>query len=288
MSGPDVPEPDMPVADPFPAETPGLPGAAHDALLDGNLLAAGAAAGPDFAPRLQEVAELLAALGSAPAADELAGHDQALAAFRRMRQATAPPQPSPDDARPWAGARTRARGQPAGPARRKRRRPAVLLAFRAAAAGAVTAACALAAAAYLGVLPAPMQQLAHDTIAAPVPASHQPGSPQPSSPAGASPSTLTSSPSPSPITVPSSAGLPSRRAGSGSSPARASSPASLPSATAPAQAAPPGTAGQCNAYEHASPSARKHSAAFKRLIAAAGGPDKVPAYCAKMTGSPSP
>ncbi|MGE5137641.1 MAG: hypothetical protein ACM32E_32685 [Gemmatimonadota bacterium] len=275
----------MPDADPFPAETPGLPGEALDALLDGNLLAAGAAARPEFAPRLQEVAELLAALNAAPAADELAGHDQALTAFRRMRQATAPPHSSPDDATAQAGASTRAGGRPAWPAHRRRRHPAALLAIRAAAAGAVTALGALAAAAYLGVLPAPIQRLAHDAIGAPVPATSQPWRPQPAPPRQASPSTLTSSPSPSPVTVPSSASLPSRRAGGGSSPARAASP---PPATAPAQAAPPGTAGQCNAYEHASPSARKHSAAFKRLIAAAGGQDKVPAYCAKMTGSPSP
>ncbi len=283
MSGPDVPEPDMPDDDP--AETPGLPGEALDALLDGNLLAAGAAAGPEFAPRLQEVAELLAALGAVPSADELAGHDQALTAFRRMRQATAPRHSSPDDATARASAGAPPGGRPAWPAHRRRRHPAALLAIRAATGGAVTALAAIAAAAYLGVLPAPLQQLAHDTIGAPVPATSQPGRPQPAPPRQASPSTLTSSPSPSLVTVPSSASLPSRRLGSGSSPARAASP---PPATAPAQAAPPGTAGQCNAYEHASPSARKHSAAFRRLIAAAGGQDKVPAYCAKMTGSPSP
>ena len=285
MNGPDVPEPGMPGAGPFPADAPGLPGKALDALLAGNLLAAGAAAGPEFAPQLQEVADLLAALNAAPSADELAGHDQALTAFRRMHQATASPHTSRADARPQVSASTRAGGRAAWPAHRKRRHPAALLAIRAAAAGAVTAVGALAAAAYLGVLPAPVQQLAHDTINAPVPATSQLGPPRPAPPRQASPSTLTSSPSPRPVAAPSSASLPSRRAGSGSSPARAASP---PPATAPAQAAPPGTAGQCNAYEHASPSARKHSAAFRRLIAAAGGQANVPAYCAAVTGSPSP
>ena len=100
------------------------------------------------APEMRRVGEILAALTAGPADDELTGETAALAAYRNR----------PGVPRPVRGAR------------RRRRRP-LFPALSAKAAAAVAAAilgfAALATAAYTGVLPAPVQRLAHVIIGAP-------------------------------------------------------------------------------------------------------------------------
>jgi len=128
---------------PWPArgDVPPVGDPAYDALLDGTLP-------PEDAGGVRPVAEVLAALNSAPAASELAAEASALAVFR-------------------GGI-----GRPAAPARPHRRRRPVLTSLLSAKFGATAAAAAVtlsgaAVAAYAGVLPASMQRLAHDTIGAP-------------------------------------------------------------------------------------------------------------------------
>ena len=155
MSGRDVSDADMPD---FPrshrAEVPEFPDGELHALLTGDLLTDEAFAG------LQPAAALLAALNAAPENGELAGHARALADYRHRG------------------------GMPVHSRRSVRRRPRLLtslLTLKAAAAAAVAAAAlgGTATAAYTGTLPAPAQQLAHNTIGAPSPRpSHTPGTPQ--------------------------------------------------------------------------------------------------------------
>jgi len=136
----DVPNDDMPnFLQPAPRE--GLPfnDAALAALLAGT-------EPPEPTPGLQHVADLLAALRSGPTGDELAGEAGVLAEFRRGI------------------------GEPvlsSGPQRARRFTPR--LGARAAVAVAVAALGlgGLATAAYAGMLPAPVQRLAHETIGAP-------------------------------------------------------------------------------------------------------------------------
>jgi hypothetical protein len=125
------------------AIVPGLPGEALDVLLAGHL-------SPDEAGTgLQPVAALLAMLTVAPEDGELAGHARALAEFRHQR------------------------GMPIRSHRSAHRRPRLLTSLLSARAAAAAAAAAslggLATAAYAGVLPAPAQQFAHNTIGAPSP-----------------------------------------------------------------------------------------------------------------------
>ena len=140
MNGDDVPNDDMPN---FlrPAPRDGLPfnDAALAALLAGT-------EPPESTPGLQHVADVLAALRSGPTSDELAGEASVLAEFRR---GTGVPELSPGSRRP--------------------RRLTSLLGTRAAVAAAVAALSlgGLATAAYAGMLPAPVQRLAHDAIGAP-------------------------------------------------------------------------------------------------------------------------
>ncbi len=164
MNDNDVPNDDMPN---FlrPAPRDGLPfsDAALAALLAGT-------EPPEPTPGLEHVADLLAALRSAPASDELAGEAGILAEFRR---GTGGPALSPGSRRP--------------------RRFTSRLGARAAVAAAVAALGlgGLATAAYAGMLPAPVQRLAHDTIGAPaVPSgspsrSHQTGKRTPAGPGAA-------------------------------------------------------------------------------------------------------
>ena len=140
MNGDDVPNDDMPN---FlrPAPRDGLPfnDAALAALLAGT-------EPPEASPGLQHVADVLAALRSGPTSDELAGEASVLAEFRR---GTGVLELSPGSRRP--------------------RRLTSLLGTRAAVAAAVAALSlgGLATAAYAGMLPAPVQRLAHDAIGAP-------------------------------------------------------------------------------------------------------------------------
>jgi len=140
VNGDDVPNDDMPN---FlrPAPQDGLP--FNDAAL-AALLAGTEPAEPT--PGLQHVADVLAALRSGPTSDELAGQASILAEFRR---GTGVPELSPGSRRPH--------------------RLTSLLGTRAAVAAAVAALSlgGLATAAYAGMLPAPVQRLAHDAIGAP-------------------------------------------------------------------------------------------------------------------------
>jgi hypothetical protein len=133
------------------ADVPELPDEALSALLTGDLLTDEACAG------LQPAATLLAALNAAPENGELAGHARALAEFRHRG------------------------GMPAPSRRSARRRPRLITSLLTVKA-AVAAAAALggvAAAAYVGALPAPAQQFAHNAIGAPSPEpSHSPGTPR--------------------------------------------------------------------------------------------------------------
>ena len=120
---------------------PPIGDAAVEALLAGSLPPADAEA------ELRPLAEAIAALRVAPGVHELAGEPAARAVYRRRF------------------------GRPARPARANRRRKRVLgsvLTAKVAVAAAV-AAGALTSAAFAGVLPAPVQNLAHRTLDAPAP-----------------------------------------------------------------------------------------------------------------------
>ena len=147
MNDEGVPNDDMPN---FirPAARDGLPfsDAALAALLAGT-------EPPEPMPGLQPVADVLAALRSGPTGDELAGEASVLAEFRRAAGVVAE-----------------------APAPHRPRRVTSLVGARAAVAAAVAALSlgGLATAAYAGILPAPVQRLAHDTIGAPAAPSGSP------------------------------------------------------------------------------------------------------------------
>jgi hypothetical protein len=125
-----------------------IPDAALSALLTGEMAAVDAPAS------LRHIADVLAALRAAPAADETAGRAAALAEFDR-----------------WVSRSPQ-------PARSRRISRAVLLPLLRTRAGAAWTAAILgfggiAAAAYAGALPAVAQTAAHDAIGAPRPVSEQ-------------------------------------------------------------------------------------------------------------------
>ena len=181
--------------------------------------------GPEeTAAPLRPVADVLAALQAAPSQGELAGLDPVLAEFR------------------GAG------GMPGGFHRSRPRRPALLRTLLTVkVAGAVAAAVlgGSVAAAYAGVLPAALQKIAHNSIAAPA-----------------------ASAKPSPHQTPSAEPGPhqTHRAGTPVGP----------------DPAGPAAHGLCTAYSHAEAhgSAAQQAVAFRNLAAAAGGGGKVAAYCA--------
>lgn len=139
--------------------------AAYEALLGGSPLPADADEG------LRPLAAAIATLTVAPSARELASERDARAAYREgFGPAT----------RPARAGRRRTRG-----VRRRNRVLASVLSAKLAAVAAVTAG-ALAAAAYAGVLPAPVQSFAHHAIGAPAP--HPAGNPAaPKTPPGPAP-----------------------------------------------------------------------------------------------------
>lgn len=176
----------------------------------------GASSGPT---PLQQLAGILAALGSAPASDKLAGKDAAEVEFRSR-----------------IGVSARA-------SRSRRRRSTLLTSLLSARAAATVAIAALgiggaATAAYAGKLPSSVQQFAHDTVGAPAAhRSHHDGraTGRPGTPVG-------------------------------------------PDATAHA------AYGLCTAYAHSSQhgNASHKSVAFRNLVTAAGGADKVAGYCSDV------
>jgi hypothetical protein len=203
-----------------------------DEALDA-LLAQDRGPGETAAP-LRPVADVLAALQAPPSHGELTGLDPVLAEFRG------------------------ADGMPDGSHRSRPRRPALLRTLLSVkVAGAVAAAVlgGSVAAAYAGVLPAALQQIAHNSIAAPA-ASAKPGPHQ------------TPSAKPGPHQTPSAKPGPhqTHRAGTPVGP----------------DPAGPAAHGLCTAYSHAEAqgSAAQQAVAFRKLAAAAGGAGKVAAYCA--------
>jgi hypothetical protein len=138
---------------------PGRPGGEHDEpLLD--MIIARRALPPDAPQPMHDLASMLAALAGPAEPGELAGEAAVRAAFSR---AASPAGISSAGRRP--GRRRRAR-RFRGPAR-SRARLAAAMVVAAAALGSVFAA-------YIDVLPGPIQQLAHVTVAAPAPPSSGP------------------------------------------------------------------------------------------------------------------
>jgi hypothetical protein len=140
MTGRDVSDSDMPNF-PWPGrrDAPAIGDAALAALLAGTQLP------EDPEPVLLPVADVVAALRAGPARDELAREAAAMAEFRDRVGVSSPARPP----RP--------------------RRPRLLTTLLSAKVAATVAAAAislggLATAAYAGVLPAPVQRLAHDTL----------------------------------------------------------------------------------------------------------------------------
>jgi hypothetical protein len=155
---------------------PGRPGGEHDEpLLD--MIISRRALPPDAPQEMHDLARMLAALAGPAEPGELAGEAAARAAFVRL---ASPAGISPAARRPVRHRRSR----------RQARSRAWL------AAAVVTAAAGIGVlAAYAGLLPTPVQQLAHVTVAAPAP--HR-ASPPPSPAAGASLAAAGSHSSPTP------------------------------------------------------------------------------------------
>jgi hypothetical protein len=164
---------------------PGRPGGEHDEpLLD--MIFDGRVIPPDAPREMHDLERMLAALAWPAEPGELAGEAAARAAFSRF---ASPAGISPGAPRPaWH----RLPGRPV--THRLSRRPARLRARRrmglAAALGAAAAVLVSTATAYTGVLPEPIQQVAHVTFGAPAP--HQadvpaPGGPQPAAGHGKDP-----------------------------------------------------------------------------------------------------
>src|SRR5215472_12546698 len=131
------------------------PGRARDGHLSLAALLAGAEPLVGSAPRLQPVADVLAALTAGPDRDALAGEAAALAGFRNRV------------------------GVPVPVNRSRYRRHPLLASLLSARAASVVAAAALslggfATAAFAGALPAPAQQFAHHTFGAPAAGGSQP------------------------------------------------------------------------------------------------------------------
>lgn len=156
---------------------PPIEDAAYDELLAGNLP-------PADAPRgMRPLAEAVAALTVAPSARELAGEGNARAAYRGGYARPARARRAGDLAVEARTAEARRAGH-----RRIRLHVSVFrvrLAAAVAVAAAVTAG-GLTAAAYAGVLPAPVQSFAHHALGAPAPHLDTPAG-QPATPSGPAP-----------------------------------------------------------------------------------------------------
>jgi hypothetical protein len=133
---------------------PGRPGGEHDEpLLD--MIIARRALPPDAPQPMHDLARMLAALAGPAEPGELTGEAAVRAAFR---QAVAPAGISPAARRPGRRRATR-----------RAQRPARSRAWLATALVAAVAGLGSVLAAYTDVLPSPIQQLAHVTVAAPAP-----------------------------------------------------------------------------------------------------------------------
>jgi hypothetical protein len=165
MSVPDASHDEMPG---FP--TPSRPGGEHDEpLLD--MIFDGRVIPPDAPPEMHDLQQMLSVLAGPAEPGELAGEAAARAAFIRL---ASPAGVSVTVSRPPAHQGTRRPASHRVPRRRQSRRAG----RRTGLAAALCAAAAMlagTAAAYAGVLPEPVQQVAHATVGAPAP--HHHGSP---------------------------------------------------------------------------------------------------------------
>ena len=165
MSVPDASHDEMPG---FP--TPSRPGGEHDEpLLD--MIFDGRVIPPDAPQEMHDLQQMLTALAGPAEPGELAGEAAARAAFIQL---ASPAGVSLGASRPPARQGTRRPASHRVPRRRRTRR-AGRRAGLAAALCAAAAVLAGTAAAYAGVLPEPVQQMAHATVGAPAPRHH--GSP---------------------------------------------------------------------------------------------------------------
>jgi len=140
---------------------PGRPGGEHgEPLLD--MIFSGRAVPPDAPQEVHDLARLLAALAGPAEPGELAGEAAARAAFSHL---VSPARISPRAPRP-------ARQGFRRPGRHGSRRPARTRVGLAAALT-VTAAALAGAAAYVGLLPGPIQLIAHEAVGAPAPHHHR-------------------------------------------------------------------------------------------------------------------
>jgi hypothetical protein len=165
MSVPDASHEEMPG---FP--TPSRPGGERDELLL-DMIFDGRVIPPDAPQEMHDLQQMLAALAGPAEPGELAGEAAARAAFIRL---ASPAGVSLGASRPpaYQGARRPASHRVP---RRRRVRRARRRAGLAAVLCAAAAVLAGTAAAYAGVLPEPVQQMAHATVGAPAPRHH--GSP---------------------------------------------------------------------------------------------------------------
>lgn len=221
-------------------------------LLRGERPASGAPAAE------QAVNELLTAASAPPSARELSGEARAVAAFIASRPATTGPR----------HARHTIRRRPPAV------RPRVSHGFAAAAALGVLTIGGVAAAAYTGSLPSSIQRLAHDHIGAP-----HVGRPH------AAPGSAASSRSKSPASALRSHGstLPGQPGLSAMTPTTRPVPSTPSTSPRSSSASPASQRLQlCTAYASAQQRGDEHAAnkAWPQLVKAAGGRDKVTAYCA--------
>jgi hypothetical protein len=165
----------MSMPDALPSEMPGFPtpsrpdGEHDEPLLD--MIFDGRVIPPDAPQEMHDLQRMLSALAGPAEPGELAGEAAARAAFIRL---ASPASISLAASRPPAHQGTRRPASHRVPSRRRARRAGRRAGL---AAALCTAAAVLAstAAAYAGVLPEPIQQLAHTTVGAPAP--HHHGSP---------------------------------------------------------------------------------------------------------------
>ena len=278
MTGYGVPDDDMPDSlPPPPWGSPPFDERDLDALLAGNSA---------YVPvALRQVADALTALRATPVPAELRGEATAMAEFRALAAfgAIGPGEPARGDmpmvgggAGPTIVLATRAESH-----RRPRRHRRTQWHARSSRIGLLASAAAAviiaAAVAYSGNLPGPAQRLAHITLAAPSPkrVNAVAGSP------GVEDKSAAAVPTPSrqPATIAPSTGGPAKPAAS--SPSASVSKASL-----------------CDSFikvfDNPVPGQEPwwKSSAYAKLSAAAGGPERIPAYCAatwaKLTPSSSP
>ena len=194
-------------------------------------------------PEYAGVAALLAATVAAPTEEELAGQAAALAELRAVTRARA------------------AHGRGASKPRRRRRVGlAAVVVVGALAAGGVAGAAT-------GRLPGPVRETARSILV---------------TVGGAEPAAPASSPSPSPVTRPTGSGGPDPGGQAPSTTGRAGRGSAT---TGPGSAASPDLEGLCQALlagNGAEQGKKLDAAAFAALARAAGGQDKVPAYCQSL------